>query len=224
MKLQSWQHRAPSTSANCRNKELRLLHWAQAYVRQSPLDSASDCRSDFEAGRMEITMTRLLLASQLNEARKFSRDDRLRSSTPGREAVRPKPPILSHSWSPISFVVVHRGADGDRDYHRAIGIKRRYDERDRRSRAQGCHPAQGAGGDACTQIAERLTSAQLTFSPLSCERRVAGRDANRHVGGISRFQKRARISARCFSRRSPAADPVSRRGSGQGSHLGQGYC
>jgi len=29
---------------------------------------------------------------------------------------------------------------------------------------------------------------------------VASRDAYRHAGGISRFQKRARISARCFSR------------------------
>jgi len=78
----------------------------------------------------------------------------------------------------------------------------------------GYHPTQGAGINACTQIAQCLTSAQLTFRPLSCERCVAGRDANRHAGGISRFQKRARISARCFARRSPAADPVSRRGSG----------
>jgi hypothetical protein len=169
-------------------------------------------------------MTKLLLASQLTEARKFSCDDRLRSSTPEREAVRLKLPTLSRSWSLISFVVVHRSADGDRDYHRAIGIKRRYDERDRRSEAQGCHPAQGPGVDACTQIAQCLTSAQLTFRPLSCERCVAGRDANRHAGGISRFQERSRISARCFSRRSPTAHPVSRRGSGQGSHLGQGYC
>ena len=92
------------------------------------------------------------------EARKFSRDDRLRSSTPGREAVRLKVPTLSRSWSLISFVVVRRRADGNRDYHRAIGIKWRYDERDRRSEAQGYHPAQGAGINACTQIAQCLTS------------------------------------------------------------------
>ena len=82
-------------------------------------------------------MTKLLLAFQLTEARKFSRDYRLRSSTPGREAVRLKVPTLSRSWSLIFFVVVHRSADVDRDYHRAIGIKRRYDERDRRSKAVG---------------------------------------------------------------------------------------
>lgn len=169
-------------------------------------------------------MTKLLLASQLTDARTFSRDDRLRSSAPGREAVRLKVPTLSRSWSLISFVVVHRSADGDRDYHRAIGIKRRYDERDRRSEAQGCHSAQGVRVDACTRIAQRLTSAQLTFRPLSCERCVASRDANRYAGGISRFQKRARISARCFSRRSSAAHEVSRSGSSEGSHLGQGYC
>src|SRR6266849_7570465 len=109
-------------------------------------------------------MTKLLLASELTEARKFSRDDRLRSSTPGPEAVRLKTPALSQSWALISFVVVYRSADGDWDYHRAIGIKRRYDERDRRSKAQGCHPAQGAGVDACTQIAQCLTSAQLDGS------------------------------------------------------------
>jgi hypothetical protein len=65
-----------------------------------------------------------------------------------------------------------------------------------------------------------VTSAQLTLCPLSCERCVAGRDANRHAGSLSRFQKRARISARGFSRRSPASHPISRRRSGQGSHLG----
>lgn len=109
-------------------------------------------------------MTKLLLASQLTDARTFSRDDRLRSSTPGREAVRLKVPTLSRSWFLISFVVVHRSADGDRDYHRAIGIKRRYDERDRRSEAQGCHSAQGVRVDACTRIAQRLTSAQPSLS------------------------------------------------------------
>ena len=169
-------------------------------------------------------MTKLLFASELTEARKFSHDDRLRSGTPGRKAVRLKTPALSHSSTLISFVVVHRSADGCRNHHRAIGIKRRYDERDRRSKAQGHRPAQGVGASACTQNAQRFTSAQLPFRPLSCERCVAGRNANRHAGGISRFQKRARISARCFSRRSTASHPVSRRGSGQGSHLGQGYC
>ena len=175
-------------------------------------------------GPKDRAMTKPLLDSKPTEARKFSHDDRLRSGTPGPKAVRLKMPTLSSSWTLISFVVVHRIADGDRNHHRSIGIKRRYDERDRRSKAQGRCRAQGAGAGACTQNARYLGSTQLTFSPLSRERRVAGRDANRHVGGISRFQKRARISARCFARRSPAADPVSRRGSGQGSHLGQGYC
>jgi hypothetical protein len=123
-------------------------------------------------------MRKLLLVSELTEARKFSHDDRLRSGTLGPEAMRLKTPALSRSWSLISFVVVHRSADGCRDHHRAIGIKRRYDERDRRSKAQGCHPAQGAGVDARIQIAQRLSSAQLPFRPLSCERCVAGRNAN----------------------------------------------
>jgi hypothetical protein len=169
-------------------------------------------------------MTKPLLASELTEARKFSHADRLRSGTPGPEAARLKTPALSHSWALIPFVVVHRIADGCRDHHRAIGVKRRYDERGLRSKAQGCRPAQGAGVDACTKNAQCLTPAQLTLRPLSCERRVAGRDANRHAGGISRFQNRARISARCFSRRSSAAHEVSRRGSSEGSYLGQGYC
>ena len=137
--------------------------------------------------RKKITMMKLMLASQRTEARKFLRDDRLRSSTPGPEAVRLKTPALSHSWALISFVVVHRSADDDRDHHRAIGIKRRYD-RSRRSKAQGCHPAQGAGVDAWAQIGQCLTSAQLTFRPLSCERCVAGRDANRHAGGLFDFR------------------------------------
>ena len=123
-------------------------------------------------------MTKLLLASELTEARKFSRDDRLRSGTPGSETVRLKAPTLSRSWTLISFVVVHRNADGDREHHRAIGIKRRYDEGDRRSEVQGCRPAQGAGVDACTQNAECLSSTQLAFSPLSFERCVARRNAN----------------------------------------------
>ena len=169
-------------------------------------------------------MPRLLLASELTETRKFSHDDRLRSGTPGPEAARLKTPALSHYWTVISFVVAHRSADGCRDHHRAIGIKRRYDETDRRSKARGRRPAQGVGASACTQNAQRRSSAQLPFRPLSCERCVAGRNANRHASGVSRFQKRARISARCFSRRSTASHPVSRRGSGQGSHLGQGYC
>src|SRR5688572_23868598 len=111
-------------------------------------------------------MAKLLLHSVLTEARKFSRDDRLRSSTPGPEAVRLKVPRLSHSWSLISFAVVHRSADGDRGYHRGIGTKRRYDERDHRSKAQGCQSAQGAGVGACAQIAQCLASARLTFRPL----------------------------------------------------------
>lgn len=158
-------------------------------------------------------MTKPPLASRLTEARKFSRDDRLRSSTPGPQAVRLKVPTLSRSWSLISFVVVHRSADGDRDYRRAISIKRRYHESDRRSKAQGCLPAQGAGDDTCTQIAQCLAPAQLPFRPLSCERCVAGRDANRHAGGISRFQERARISACCFSRR--RSTPTRYRGVGR---------
>ena len=116
-------------------------------------------------------MTKLLLASELTEARKFSHDDRLRSSTPGREAVRLKAPSLSHSSSLISFVVVHRSADGDRDYHSAIGIKRRYDERDRRSQAQRYHPAQGAGINACAQ---KLRSASPQRSSLSARYPVNG--------------------------------------------------
>src|SRR5260370_10111480 len=112
-------------------------------------------------------MTNLLLASELTEARKFSHKDRLRSGTPGPKAVRLKTPALSHSWTLISFVVVHRSADGCRDHHRAIDIKRRHDERDRRSKAQGCRPAQGAGVGACTQNAQCLCSAQLTFAALS---------------------------------------------------------
>jgi hypothetical protein len=87
-------------------------------------------------------MTKLLLASELTEARKFPYDDRLRSSTPGPKVVRLKTLALSHSWMLISFVVIHRNADGCRDHHHAIGVKRRYDERERRSKAYGCCPAQ----------------------------------------------------------------------------------
>ena len=123
-------------------------------------------------------MTKLLLVSELAETRKFSRDDGLRSVTPGPEAARLKMPTLSRSWPVISFVVVHRNADGDRDHHRAIGIKRRYDERGHRAKAQGCDPAQGAEVDAFAQNGWCLSSAQFTFSPLSSERRVAGRNAN----------------------------------------------
>ena len=65
--------------------------------------------------------------------------------------MRLKTPTLSRSWTLISFVVVHRNADGDRDHHRAIGIKRRCDEGDCRSEVQGCRSAQGAGVDACTK-------------------------------------------------------------------------
>ena len=53
-------------------------------------------------------MTTPLLASKLTDARKFSYDARFRSGTPRPEAVRLKAPILSHSWSLISLVVVHR--------------------------------------------------------------------------------------------------------------------
>jgi hypothetical protein len=56
-------------------------------------------------------MAKLLLHSVRTEARKFSRDDRLRSSTPGPEAVRLKVPTLSRSWSLISFAVVDRSAE-----------------------------------------------------------------------------------------------------------------
>jgi hypothetical protein len=157
-------------------------------VRQnSVFNFAADWRSEFEA-RQDRAMTKLLLASELTDARTFSHDDRLRSGTPGPEAVRLKTPALSHSWTLISFVVVHRSADGCRDHHRVSGIKRRYDERDHRSKAQGCRGAQGTGAGACTQNARHLSSAQLPFRPLSCERCVAGRNANRHAGGISRFQ------------------------------------
>ena len=169
-------------------------------------------------------MTKLLLASQLTEARKFSRDDRLRSSTPGREAARLKVPALSRSWSLISFVVVHRSADGDRDITAQSALNGVTMKETVAQKHKGVTRLKEPELTPARQIAQCLTSAHLTFRPLSCERCVAGRDANRHAGGISRFQKRARISARCFSRRSPASHPVSRRGSGQGSHLGQGYC
>jgi hypothetical protein len=64
-----------------------------------------------------------------SEARKFSCDDRLRFSTPGREIVRPKTPALSR-YRPLifllSFIVMLM----------VIGIitERRYDERNRRSK------------------------------------------------------------------------------------------
>ncbi len=100
-----------------------------------------DCRSELEADKTEMAMTKLLLASELTEARKFWRDDGLRFGTLAPEAVRLKTPTLSRSWTLISFVIVYRNADGNRDHHRSIGIKRRCDERDCRSKAQGCRPA-----------------------------------------------------------------------------------
>jgi hypothetical protein len=117
-------------------------------------------------------MTKLLLASELPKRASFRTTIDFDPGTPGPEAVRLKTPALSHSWTLISFVVVHRSADGCRDHHRAIDIKRRYDERDRRSKAQGCRRAQGTGAGACTENAQRLSSAQLPFRPLSCERCV----------------------------------------------------
>jgi hypothetical protein len=172
-------------SASCRNEELRLLHLTRTDFANSSTEFCLSFRFcgglsfELEADRTEMAMAKLSLASELTEARKFSRDDRLRSGTPGPETVRLRTPTLSRSWTLISFVVVvHRNADGGRDHHRAIGIKRRYDEGDRRSEVQGCRPAQGAGVDACTQNAQCLSSTQLAFSPLSCERCVARRNAN----------------------------------------------
>src|SRR5437870_2422461 len=95
-------------------------------------------------------MTRLLLVFKLTEARKFSRDDRLRSGTRRPEGARLKTPAVSSSLTPISVVVVHRRADGARHQHCAIGIDRRYDERDRCSKIQGHLSTQGVGVDTCT--------------------------------------------------------------------------
>lgn len=50
-------------------------------------------------------MTKPPLASRLTEARKFSRDDRLRSSTPGPQAVRLKVSTLSRSWSQFPLLL-----------------------------------------------------------------------------------------------------------------------
>lgn len=84
--------------------------------------------------------------------------------------MRLKTPTLSRSWTLISFVVVHRNADGDRDHPRAIGIKRRYDEGDRRSEVQGCRPAQGAG----VTLAPKMRGASARRSSLSARYPVNG--------------------------------------------------
>ena len=115
-------------------------------------------------------MTKLLFASELTEARKFSHDDRLRSGTPGWQAVRLKTPALSHSSTLISFVVVHRSVDGCRDQHRAIGIKRRFDERDRRSKAQGHRPAK----ESEPALVPKMRSASTRRSSLSARYPVNG--------------------------------------------------
>jgi hypothetical protein len=95
----------------------------------------------------------------------------MRSGTPGREVVRLKVPALSRSLSPIAFVVVHRSADGDRDCHRAIGIKRRYDERDRCSEAKGRHPALEKPELA---LAPKMRGASVLRSSISARAPVNG--------------------------------------------------
>lgn len=110
-------------------------------------------------------MTELALASNPTEARKFSRDDEVRPGTPEPEVIRLKAPALSRSWGLISIVVVHRNADGARDYHRAIDSKWRYDEGDGCSEERGYRPVQRTRADACTTEQERARPAPRRIRP-----------------------------------------------------------
>lgn len=105
-----------------------------------------------------MMMTQLPLASNPTEARKFSRDDKLRLGSLGPEVVRLKAPTLSRFWGLISVVVVYHGA-GTRDHHRAIDSKWRRDEGDRYSRTRGYRPVQRAGVDACASERQCARSA-----------------------------------------------------------------
>jgi len=103
-------------------------------------------------------MTQLSLASNRAEARKFSRDAKMRSSTPEPELMRSTAPALSGAWRRASIVVVYRNVDGARDYRDAAERQSQYDERRWPSKAQRHRSAPRAGADACTAEGERARS------------------------------------------------------------------
>lgn len=95
-------------------------------------------------------MISLSLAANPTEARKFFRDDEMRSGTPGPDVARVRMPSLSRAWGAISIVVVNRNADVAQDHHGSSGSKWRRDEGDHCSREQGYRPGQRGGVDART--------------------------------------------------------------------------
>jgi hypothetical protein len=115
-----------------------------------------------------------MLVFKLTEARKFSRDDRLRSIAPRPEATRLKMPAVSGPLSPISVVVAHHRADGTRYQHCTIGIDWRYDERDRCSKAQGHRSTREVRVDTCSAERHWARSASRRICASACSARGAG--------------------------------------------------
>jgi hypothetical protein len=104
-------------------------------------------------------MTQLSLASNQAEVRKFSRDAKMRSSTPEPEVARSKTLAVSRAWRRVSIIVVYRNADVARDYRGATDRQWHYDERRWRSKAQRLRLVQRTGVDACTTEQQRARSA-----------------------------------------------------------------
>jgi hypothetical protein len=116
----------------------------------SLLRSRTDDRPEVEAIPIGSKMISLSLAANLTEARKFFRDDEMRSGTPGPDVVRVRMPSVSRAWGSISIAVVNRNADVAQDHHGSSGSKWRCDEGDHCSREQGYRPVQRTGVDART--------------------------------------------------------------------------
>ncbi len=110
-------------------------------------------------------MTQLSLASNQAEVRKFSRDAKMRSSTPEAELVRSKTPALSGAWYRARIVVAYRKADAARDYRGTIDSRWHYDERRRRSKSQRHRPVQRTGVDAWHR---RAATRPIHVSSNSC--------------------------------------------------------
>jgi hypothetical protein len=85
-------------------------------------------------------MVSLSLAANPTEARKFFRDDEMRSGTPGPDVVRVRMPSVSRAWGSISIVVVNRNADVAQDHHGSSGSKWHCDEGEPRRRFGGDRP------------------------------------------------------------------------------------
>jgi hypothetical protein len=108
------------------------------------------------------------------EARKFFRDDEMRFRTPGRDAMRARPPSVSKAWGSITIVVIDRSDDVAWDHHRSRGTTWRYDEGDCCSRAQRYRPDRRAGVDACATERKFARPAPGRVGALAGSSRCAG--------------------------------------------------